>query len=72
MTGNYSGSLFIDSNHTMWLFNNRKGIFKCDGLNCVSVVDNFDGDFIDVLEDDKGRIWILTSLGGIFRYSEKG
>jgi ligand-binding sensor domain-containing protein len=71
LDGSYSSSLFVDSKNNLWIFNNQKSIYKCKGTDCISIITNYDAECVDVLEDKKGRIWIVTEFGGIFRYSEK-
>lgn len=70
LDGSYTGSLFVDSQNNLWIFNNKKSIYKCTGIDCIPIVTNYEADYVDVLEDKKGRIWILTEFGGIFRYNE--
>jgi ligand-binding sensor domain-containing protein len=67
----YSSSLFVDSKDNLWIFNAQKSIYKCKGTDCIPIITNYDAECVDVLEDKKGRIWIVTEFGGIFRYSEK-
>jgi ligand-binding sensor domain-containing protein len=64
----YRGALYTDQQGVLWLLNNKKGIVRCEGLNCKQVVSS-KIEFFDLIEDKKGRIWFFTKFDGFFRYT---
>lgn len=68
LEGAFGTSIFIDSQDHLWIFNDRKGIYKCTTDDCEPILENFCTDYYQVIEDKHQRLWIFTRTDGCFIY----